>query len=119
MSKPRRLLIVEDDESIRDMMEMVLCSEGYDVVSVTNGALALDTLAREQPDLILLDMRMPDMDGWEFAQRYADLPRPKPPVIVVTAAHDASRRAAEINAQGYLAKPFSIDDLLRIISEHL
>jgi CheY-like chemotaxis protein len=119
MSGPRRLLLVEDDDGVRDMMEMVLDSEGYEVVTATNGHAALAVLDAEPPDLILLDMRMPEMDGWEFARRYAQLPGPKPPIIVVTAAQDASRRAAEIAAHGYLAKPFGIDDLLQVIDQHL
>ncbi|HLH26389.1 MAG TPA: response regulator [Chloroflexota bacterium] len=119
MNGTRRLLVVEDDDSIRDMMEMVLASEGYEVVTARDGAVALATLNQEQPDLILLDMKMPIVDGWEFARRYAELPPPRPPVIVITAAQDASRRAAEIGAQGYLAKPFSIDDLLQLVDDHL
>ena len=119
MSGTRRLLVVEDDESIRDMIEMVLDSEGYEVVAATNGAAALDLLRQERPDLILLDMKMPVMDGWEFARHYAALPEPRPPIVVLTAAQDAGRRAAEIGAQGYLAKPFSIDDLLDAIDRHL
>jgi CheY-like chemotaxis protein len=119
MSGTRRLLVVEDDESIREMIEMVLDGEGYEVVTATNGAVALALLSQERPGLILLDMKMPDMDGWEFARHYADLPEPKPPIVVVTAAQDASRRAAEIGAQGYLAKPFSIDNLLQTIDKFL
>src|SRR5581483_953438 len=119
MSGARRLLVVEDDDSIRQMMEMVLESEGYQVTTATNGAMALAALSRERPALILLDMKMPGVDGWEFARRYAELPAPKPPVIVITAAQDASRRAAEIGAQGYLAKPFSIDLLLQVVEAHL
>jgi CheY-like chemotaxis protein len=119
MSGTRRLLVVEDDESIREMIEMVLDGEGYEVITATNGAVALALLSQERPGLILLDMKMPDMDGWEFARHYADLPEPKPPIVVVTAAQDASRRAAEIGAQGYLAKPFSIDNLLQTIDKFL
>jgi two-component system chemotaxis response regulator CheY len=119
MSGSHRVLVVEDDEGIRDMMEMVLDSEGYEVVSATNGIMALALLEEERPDLILLDMRMPGMDGWEFARRYAELPDPRPPIVVVTAAQDAARRATEIAAQGYLAKPFGIDELLEVIDSHL
>jgi two-component system chemotaxis response regulator CheY len=101
------------------MMEMVLDGEGYEVLTATNGIKALVLLEEDRPDLILLDMKMPGMDGWEFARRYAELPDPKPPIVVVTAAQDASRRAAEIAAQGYLAKPFGIDDLLAVIDDQL
>jgi two-component system, chemotaxis family, chemotaxis protein CheY len=119
VSGTRRLLVVEDDESIRDMVEMILDSEGYEVITATDGAAALAVLDQERPDLILLDMRMPGMDGWEFARHYAALAEPRPPVIVMTAAQDAARRAAEVGAQGYLAKPFSIDQLLQILDDHI
>jgi len=119
MSGSRRILVVEDDDGIRDMMEMVLDGEGYEVLSATNGIMALELLQDVRPELILLDMKMPGMDGWEFARRYAELPHPRPPIVVVTAAQDASRRAAEIAAQGYLAKPFGIDDLLAVIDDQL
>ena len=64
------------------------------------------------PDLIVLDMRMPIMDGWEFARRYRELPGPHAPIIVFTAARDAGERASEIAADAYLSKPVSLDDLL-------
>jgi CheY-like chemotaxis protein len=119
MNGSRRVLLVEDDEGVRDMIEMVLDSEGYEVITAEDGITALALLAEGRPDLILLDMKMPGMDGWEFARHYAELPDPRPPIVVLTAAQDASRRAAEIAAQGYLAKPFGIDDLLKVIDSHL
>jgi CheY-like chemotaxis protein len=67
--------------------------------------------------VILLDMRMPTMDGWAFAQAYDRLPELHAPVIVMTAAPDAATRAAEINAVAYLAKPFHLADLYACI-EH-
>jgi CheY-like chemotaxis protein len=90
---------------------MAASAIGYGVVSVGDGAAALECLATSQPAVILLDMRMPTMDGWAFAQAYEHLPEPHAPVIVMTAAHDAAMRAAEINAAAYLAKPFNLVDL--------
>ena len=63
-------------------------------------------------------MKMPLMDGWEFARRYHQLPQPKPPIVVLTAAHDAARRATEVGAEGYLAKPFAIDQLLDVVNRY-
>jgi CheY-like chemotaxis protein len=90
---------------------MAASAIGYEVVSVWNGAAALERLATVQPAVILLDMRMPTMDGWAFAQAYEHLPEPRAPIIVMTAAQDAARCAAEINAAAYLAKPFNLADL--------
>ncbi len=70
------------------------------------------------PDLVLLDMRMPIMDGWEFARRYRRGPEPHAPIVVLTAARDAAERAAEIDANGYLGKPFGVEELLTLVGHH-
>jgi CheY-like chemotaxis protein len=67
------------------------------------------------PDVILLDMRMPVMDGWQFASAYRELPGPRARVVAMTAARDAARSGAEIGADGNLAKPFELDDLLNLV----
>ena len=117
MPTPKQVLVVDDEEGIRDLVAMALSARGYEVVSVGNGAAALECLATSQPAVILLDMRMPGMDGWAFAQAYEHLPEPRAPVIVMTAAHDAATRAAEIKAAAYLAKPFHLADLCACV-EH-
>src|SRR5438270_13782141 len=88
------VLVVDDDDDIRDFMELGLRDAGYRVLSAENGASALDVLARAQSDLILLDMRMPVMDGWAFARAYHQKPPPHVPIVVVTAAQDAAERAS-------------------------
>ncbi len=118
MNTARRILIVEDDESIRDLVHMTLCDEGYDVVTAPHGAAALDILEESRPDFILLDMCMPVMDGWEFSRAYRQTPGLHAPIAVLTAAHQAASPAAEIEADGYLAKPFDLDDLLDMVSLH-
>ena len=75
-----RILIVDDDESIRQIVRICLTDEGYDVVEAPNGQVALNKLNEFMPNLILLDLRMPVMDGWEFARRYETLPGPRAPV---------------------------------------
>jgi two-component system chemotaxis response regulator CheY len=118
MSMPARVLVVDDDESILDFVREALEDEGFEAVTATDGAEALDLADRQPPDLILLDMRMPIMDGWEFARIYAERPGPHAPVIVMTAARDAADIATEIHAQGYLAKPFTLDDLLSLVEQY-
>jgi CheY-like chemotaxis protein len=113
----RQVLVIDDDEGIREVVAMAASAIGYEVVSVGDGAAALERLATSQPAVILLDMRMPTMDGWAFAQAYDHLPEPHAPVIVMTAAHDAATRAAEINATAYLAKPFHLADLHACIEQ--
>ncbi len=117
---PRRVLLVEDDVGIREMVMLALSDEGYEVLSAPDGETALALLEQSPPDVILLDMKMPGMDGWAFAAQYTQRPEgaPRVPVIVLTAAQDAERRAAEIGAAAYLPKPFDLEALLDVIATH-
>ncbi|MBA2449972.1 MAG: response regulator [Chloroflexi bacterium] len=115
MSTPR-ILVVDDDEGIGEFVGLALSDEGYEVATALHGAVALEVIGRQAPDVILLDMRMPIMDGWEFARRYRERPGPHAPIVVMTAARDAATRASEIEADGVLAKPFDLDALLEIVA---
>ncbi|MBV9322584.1 MAG: response regulator [Chloroflexi bacterium] len=117
MAQPR-ILVVDDDTSIRSFVEMALDSVGYVVSTAGNGAQALEVTDQVHPDLILLDMRMPVMDGWTFARTYRQQAGPHAPIVVITAATDAGERAAEIQADGYLGKPFDLDELLGLVSRY-
>ena len=112
------VLVVDDDQDILYSMDMALSDEGYEVLTASDGAEALAVLQLRVPTLILLDMRMPVMDGWQFARAYRRRPGPHAPIVVVTAARDAAERAAEIEAQGVLPKPFRIDDLLQTVGRY-
>ena len=107
----RPILVVDDDPSILEVVSEILSDEGYDVATASNGAEALDTVERSSPSLVLLDMRMPVLDGWGFARTLKDR-QIQLPILVMTAAQDASRWADEIGAAGYLAKPFDLPALL-------
>jgi DNA-binding response OmpR family regulator len=115
VTQAARVLVVEDDDSIRDLVDIVLTSAGYEVLTAPDGAAALQVVGTVHPDLVLLDMRMPVMDGWEFARRYRAGPEPHAPIVVVTAARDAAQRASEIDANGYLGKPFDMGELLALV----
>lgn len=110
------ILVVDDDPFIRDVLAELLAEEGYPVSTADDGAEALRFVSGIQPSLILLDMDMPVVDGREFAQRYRRMPGPHAPVVVLTAASDARGAAAEIGAQGHLAKPFQVAALLQLIA---
>ena len=112
------VLVVEDDDALREAVVAALEDEGYAVLAAPNGLAALDVVARSAPLAILLDMRMPIMDGWEFARAYRERPGPHAPIIVFTAARDAGRWAAEIDADAYLAKPFNLNDLLALVERY-
>lgn len=117
MSRP--VLVVDDDESIREFISVALMDEGYAVQTAADGAEALVSIKQERPGVILLDMRMPIMDGWEFSRVYRTTPAPHAPIIVVTAARDAAERASQIHADGYLSKPFELDDLLAMVGRYV
>ena len=112
MTQGVRVLVVDDDPDIGEFVTLALTDHGYDVATALNGEVALRSAEERPPRLIVLDMRMPGMDGWEFARRYRQRPGPHAPIVVFTAARNAGERASEIAADAYLAKPFSLDDLI-------
>jgi CheY-like chemotaxis protein len=113
----RQVLVVDDDPDIRSVIELALSDEGYAVTMATNVQEALDRLTDWRPDVILLDLAMPIMDGWAFlAARQADHGLAAIPVIVMSAhfrqrGGDALRSAAAV-----LAKPFELDLMLSLIA---
>jgi len=107
--------VVDDDPSIVAVISDILVAEGHEVVSAENGQEALAKVNGEA--LVLLDMRMPVLDGWGFARRFRAAGK-RSPIVVMTAAENASRWAAEIGADGYLAKPFEIDALIAAVERH-
>ena len=110
------ILVVDDDPTILATVSEALDFEGFPVITATNGAEALELIDRNWPSLVLLDMRMPVLDGWGFMravrERGLELS-----VVVMTAAADARRWGREIGAHGVLAKPFELDDLLNAIQQ--
>jgi two-component system, chemotaxis family, chemotaxis protein CheY len=107
-----RILVIDDDESIRQIVHLFLSDEGYQVVEASNGQVALDALEDFRPSLILLDLRMPVMDGWEFARRYRLTPGPHAPIVAFVAALNAVQEAAGLETALILGKPFDLDELL-------
>lgn len=105
------VLVVDDDEGILDFVVMSLEFHGYATESARDGAEALEVVERARPGLVLLDMRMPVMDGWGFARALAERGIDVP-VVVMTAAQDARRWAEEIGADDYIEKPFDIRKLI-------
>jgi CheY-like chemotaxis protein len=108
------VLVVDDDAAIRSAVRDVLESEGIAVETAANGADALEKVGRVEPRLVLLDMRMPVLDGWGFASALRERGVALP-LVVMTAAADASRWAAEIGAIGVVAKPFGVAELVRAV----
>ncbi len=110
-----RVLVVDDDTSILDTITAILSQEGYGVVGAASGEEALALLRTWHPTLVLLDMRMPVMDGWTVARLMRENGM-RVPIVVMTAAENARRWADEIGAEAHLAKPFGLDDLLATVA---
>lgn len=117
MKASRQILVIDDDEAIREFVSLALSDEGYEVLGAANGAVALELLSTTRPHLILLDTRMPIMNGLEFADTYRRTPGPHAPIVVLTAALDADTLAREIAAEALLPKPFDLDDLVRVVGQ--
>jgi DNA-binding response OmpR family regulator len=116
---PAAVLVVEDDPDLVAILEMILVETGRRVLTAREGRAALDRVGEEMPGLILLDMRMPGMNGWEFAREFHGRHGRACPIVVVTAAENARRRAEEIGADGWLAKPFDLDEVLAMVARFL
>ncbi len=110
------VLVVEDDLDLLGLVEMLLQDAGHRVRTAAHGLQALERTAEEMPGLVLLDMRMPIMNGWEFAREFRARHGRACPIVVVTAAENAQLRAREVEADAWLAKPFDLDDVLRMVA---
>lgn len=121
--KQRRVVCIEDDAAMIDLVKLILKNRGYDVVGATRGPEGLELIATEKPDLVLLDLMMPDMDGWDVYQRMkADDFMKTIPVIVVTAKAQQIDKVLGLNiakVQDYITKPFSPADLVKSINRVL
>lgn len=117
--RDKLVLVVDDDVELQDMVQMLLNGAGYRVATATDGGQALEKVEQEMPNLILLDMKMPGMDGWKFAREFRARHNRSVPIVVVTAAEDARKRAEEVGAEGHLGKPFEIDELLHLVEQFL
>lgn len=109
------VLVVEDDAALRELLAIILEGEGLEVDTAANGREALERISVRAPGVVLLDMTMPVMDGWQFCRELDRRGGPRPRIVVVTAATDPARRADEVHADGWLSKPFDRDALVALI----
>lgn len=111
------VLVVDDDEGVRAVMATALEDDGWEVETAANGRFALETLAERQPSLIILDLRMPVMDGLTFAERYRAFPEPRAPLILISATVTDSAITATGAVTG-LRKPIDLNVLLSTVRRH-
>ena len=112
-----KVLIVDDEPEVRQVLQEFLSGRGYDVLVAESGSEALSVLGVDQPDLVLLDVTMPGMDGVETLRRIVALPQPVP-VIMVTANADiaTTSKLLAMGAVDYIPKPFDLDYLDQAVS---
>jgi CheY-like chemotaxis protein len=113
---PPDILVIDDDPAILATIAEILHDEGYGVRQAGNGLEGLAAVEQRRPALILLDMRMPVLDGWGFARALREREL-EVPLVVMTAAQDARRWAHEVSATGVLAKPFDLLELLAVVEQ--
>jgi CheY-like chemotaxis protein len=116
------VLVVDDEQSIRTICRVNLEGDGLAVTEATDGAEALETVRRERPSVVLLDVMMPSVDGWSVAEQLAaDEETREIPVIFLSAraAHEDRLRAQELGAVGYVVKPFDPLELAGIVRDVL
>ena len=123
MNQPKaRILVVEDQEDNRRILRDLLSSRGYDIIEVTDGLAGVEAAKREQPDLILMDIQLPGIDGYEATRRIKDEPDLAGITIIAVTSYALSgdeQKALEAGCDDYVAKPFSPRKLLAKIEEHL
>lgn len=118
----KQILIVDDEPAWVKALSLLLRKQGYEVLEATNGRDALVTLSGSKPDLILSDVRMPDMNGFDFLDQVRRTSKnSKTPVIFLSAVddYDARKAAKDLGAVDYLVKPFDEKDMLSVLSRHL
>jgi CheY-like chemotaxis protein len=118
-----RILVVEDDAAIRGLVTELLRDDGYEVAEATNGIEALESVRQRRPDLIVLDLMMPIMNGWQFVEEcHRRMVCDGVPVVVTSASHDLPGTAEHLKSMGVrtcLAKPFDVDGLLALVERYV
>jgi CheY-like chemotaxis protein len=110
------VLLVDDDPSLVEAVKLGLESHGYPVVTASDGTEGLERLRSEHPCVVLLDLDMPGMNGWQFVERQQADPRlASIPVVVVSARDDATRQAHALHAAAGLQKPVDLDDVMATV----
>jgi len=121
--KELRVVCVEDEPEMIDLIRLILNRKGYEVIGADGGKKGLDTIRHHKPDLVLLDLMMPDMDGWEvYQQLKADQDTREIPVIVVTAKAQSIDKVLGLHiakVDDYISKPFSPQELLDSVEQVL
>lgn len=113
-SRPR-VLVIDDDDATCELLRQSLGDRGSAVATVPHGAAALELVKHHNPAVVLVDLRMPIMDGWAFVEQYRRLARPPASILLLTAARDIEENAMRLRADGFIRKPFALDEVTAAI----
>jgi len=110
-----RVLVVDDEPDLRALYALNLQEAGHEVLTASNGAEGLGLLTREHPDVILVDLMMPVMDGYEFLQELRKMPEHQRTPTIVVSAVATGGYSRKLGATGFVAKPFDLDELVSVV----
>jgi DNA-binding response OmpR family regulator len=116
---PKRILVVDDDDALRRLVERALALEGYAIETASTGMEAIDRVQVAPPDLVLLDLMLPDIDGREVLQHLRDGGHDKMPIIIFTAGLVSPEDRASLGSATVVAKPFDLEDFLSTLRNQL
>lgn len=115
----KQIYIVEDDNDIRELLELLLTSQGYKVQSFPNAKKFESGITSNKPDLVLLDIMLPDGNGIEICKVLTQKHETKKIPVVLMSAHANTDISKEVGAKDFIAKPFNIEDFYRRIKNHI
>lgn len=123
VEKTRQVIYIEDEQEMIDLVRLILSRKGFEVIGATGGRDGLDLVRQKMPDLVLLDLMMPDMDGWDvYQQMKSDESTKEIPVIVVTAKAQSIDKVLGLHiakVDDYISKPFSPQELVESVEKVL
>jgi len=121
--RPLQILSIEDDAEMRGLIQLIFERQGHRVVGAKRGDFGLEFIQSLKPDILLLDLMLPDIDGWEiYRQMKSDEDLADIPIIIVSARSQAQDAAAGFKVQGqdrYVEKPFDVQNLVNVVNEVL
>ena len=116
----KSIMVIDDDRAILDMIAELLSDEGYPVIALNEGRAGVERAKAERPGLILLDLMMPEMNGWQVVDALRALPETHDiPVVLISARRDLLVTAQSLNVPTFLEKPFEVDDMLTIVRSYV
>jgi DNA-binding response OmpR family regulator len=116
LTAPEQILVVEDEPAIRELLAMILRDEGFAVETAAHGRAGLAKASLQVPDVVILDLMMPGMTGWEFIEVWQADSATKDVPIVVISAENAATTVKALRVRAFLRKPFDLDQLLAVLS---